>query len=299
MNNPTEYKDDSSLDLPSSTSLETIDNPTPSLPPRYSSKKQLPPLVIIIFVTLIVLSLIGLGIYSVTSKKTGKKSAPAQITINTQSLDAGTLTKLTKQAGSGNSKQELVISPDTVFQNTVVVHDTLKTDKGLAVTGALDVSSGSNLQGSVVIGGNLAVRGTLSVAGTLSADSLNVGALAITNLTASGNLNFGGHLIPSGAVPTVDTAIAAGGGNVTVSGNDISGTITITTGSGALIAGEMAVLHFHNGYKTVPKVQLTPVNVSAASMNYYASRSPGFFTIDIASPASSNTIYAFDYLITE
>jgi hypothetical protein len=299
MNNPTPYKDDSSLELPAATSLENLEAPLPIQPSSLSPKKKLPPIIIIVIVSLVVVALIGAGVYSAATKKPTKKTTATQITINTQSLDAGTLTKLTKQAGDTKTKQELVISPDTVFENTVVVHDTVKTDKGLAVTGALDVGSSTNLQGSVVIGGNLAVRGTLSVAGTLSADSLNVGALAITNLTASGSLNFGGHLIPTGAEPTVDTAIAAAGGSVTVSGNDTAGTITITTGSGALLAGEMAVLHFHSGYKTVPKVQLTPVNVSAATMSYYATRSPGFFTVDIAAAPAANTSYVFDYLISE
>jgi hypothetical protein len=299
MNNPTPYQDDSSLELPAASSLDNLDATAPTPLPPPTAKKQLPPVIISTFVVLVVLSLIGLGVYSATANKPTHKPAPTQVTINTQSLDAGTLTKLTNQAGAAKAKQELVISPDTVFKNTVVAHDSVKTDKGLAVTGVLDVGGSSNLQGSVVIGGNLAVRGALSVAGTVSADSLNVGALAVTSLTATGNLTFAGHLVPSGVTPTVDSAIAAAGGSTSINGNDTSGTIVITTGSGALVAGEMAVVHFRSGYKTTPKVQLTPVNTSAATIGYYASRSPGFFTIDIASAPAANTVYAFDYLITE
>lgn len=253
---------------------------------------------VIIAIVLVAVALLGVGGFLLLTKKSAQKAAPSQVTINTQSLDTGTLTKLTTSAGS-NTKQRLIIQPDAVFNKTVQIKDTATTDKDLSVGGSITVTNGTNLQGSVLVGGNLAVRGALSVGGSLSADSLNVGSLNISNLTASGSLSFGSHLVPSGAAPTATANVAASGGSVNIGGNDTAGTITITTGNGPVSAGELASVAFHTAFSTTPKVQLTPINGPAASLNYYATRSPKFFTIETASVPTANTNYVFDYLITQ
>jgi len=96
-------------------------------------------------------------------KQPAKKATPTPIIINTQSLDNGTLNRLTAQAGPNATKQQLTITPDTLFKNTVVVQGALKTASDLDVAGNLNVHGKTTLQGAVGINSNLAVHGALSV----------------------------------------------------------------------------------------------------------------------------------------
>jgi hypothetical protein len=288
-----ENKDDSSL--------ESSENVLPDLPEKRpaDARVKFKPVYLLILLGIILLLLIVGGIGYKLTKKSTKKTTTTTVTINTQSLDNGTLNKLTAQAGNPNVTQQLVITPDTVFKNSVQVTTSLTTNGNVDIGGNLNVKGSSTLQGSVGINGNLAVRGSLSVSGTLNAPALNVGTLGLTTLNASGSLNFGGHLVPSGAVPTTKPSVAAADGTVTISGNDTAGTVTISTGSGSLLAGEMAIISFHTAFNTTPKVQLTPVTATGAGLNYYTTRNPTFFTIDTATAPAANTIYVFDYLITQ
>lgn len=288
------------------TTLETLTDspdyitpePSDSPPPSKLWKPNLPKYTLVIIVIVVGLALIAAAAI-ILLKQPAKKATPTPIIINTQSLDNGTLNRLTAQAGPNATKQQLTITPDTLFKNSVAVQGALKTASDLDVAGNLNVHGKTTLQGAVGINSNLAVRGALSVGGALSAASLNVGSLAVTTVNASGSLNFGGHLVPSGTTPDVKASVGASGGTVTISGNDTAGTITINIGAGTLIAGEMAIISFHAPFATTPKVQLTPINSTASSLNYYATRSATFFTIDSSTTPTNNTSYVFDYLVTQ
>ncbi|MEO8104762.1 MAG: hypothetical protein ABI602_00295 [Candidatus Saccharibacteria bacterium] len=283
------------------TSLETLTDPpldhvSPPLAPK-SWTPRLPRYVIIIVV--VIVGLVLTVVIIALLKHPSKKIAPTVVTINTQNLDNGTLNKLTAQAGPNKTVQQLTISPDTLFKNSTEVQGSLKADKQLDVSGNVNVAGTTTLQGAVGINSNLAVRGALSVGGALSAASLNVGSLAVTTVNASGSLNFGGHLVPSGTTPAVAPSSGTSGGTVTVSGNDTAGTITITIGNGPLVAGEMAILNFHTQFSTTPKVQLTPISGDASALNYYATRSATFFTVETTTTPTHGASYVFDYLVTQ
>ncbi len=267
---------------PYSSSLENDDEvPIASMdtPPRnYAS--PLPKRALIIGVVMIVVIIALLGMVSLKLKPA--KKSPPTVVINTQTLDAGTLNKLTVQEGTTPAKQQLTITPDTLFKNSVEIQGSVKVAKNFD------------------IGGNANLHGNLSVSGLITASSLSVGSLSINTINLSGNLNFGGHIVPTGSAPTAAPSVAASGGTVTISGNDSAGTITITIGNGSLLAGELAIITFHSAFSTTPKVQLTPINSASAALLHYATRSPKFFTInDIAPPPEAGTSYVFDYLITE
>jgi hypothetical protein len=231
------------------------------------------------------------------------------IVINTQSLDNGTLNELT---GDDPVKQQLTITPDTIFKNSVTVQGSAQVDKDVNIDGSLTVGGRTILQDSTDIDGDLNVRqtltvgqnaslgGNLSVNGQITALSLSVGSLSISSINLSNDLTFGGHIIPSGTnTPSSRISSAAAGGTVSVSGNDTSGTVTINTGGGALIAGEMAIITFAKAYGTTPKVQLTPITSTASNLRYYATRSATFFTIDTSSAPANGTTYVFDYFVTQ
>lgn len=285
--------------LEGSTADYTTDNTT--LPPAQQPPRSRKKIYIIIIAIVALILVAGIAFYIAGRSAPVEPSAkkPVPITINTQSLDNGTLNKLIPQSAPGATKQQLTIEPDTLFKNAVEVQGGLRADKNLDVGGNTNIAGTTTMQGAVGINNNLAVRGSLSVAGALSAASISVGSLTIANITVSGNLNFGGHIIPAGSEPTVRSSNGTRGGTVTIDGNDTAGTITVNIGNGAPVTGELAIINFRTAFATTPKVQLTPINAAASSLNYYATRSASFFTIDSTTASTNGASYVFDYLITQ
>lgn len=292
----------SSLELPreSTEVLATPPSASSNDPGKRKSTVSRKTLIKVVGSLLVFIFILFLASSFFVKREVEKIKQPVPVTINTQSLDNGTLNKLTVQAGPENqTTQQLTIEPETLFKSSVEVQGSLKAQGDLEVGGNLNVRGTTTLQGAVGINSNLAVRGSLSVGGTLTAPSLNIGNLGATNINASGSLSFGGHLIPSGSVPSAKPSLAASGGTVTISGNDTAGTVTITIGGGAVQTSEMAIITFATRFTTTPKVQLTPINAAASALNYYATRNAGFFTIETSTVPSNGAQYVFDYLVTQ
>lgn len=287
------------------TSLEVVEQQSPRAQPDTPKKNRNRPLNKRRFLIIILLALLGLTLLAGGAaflRTTGQPESV--ITINTQSLDNGTLNQLTETAG-GTVKQQLTISPETLFKQNVIVQGSTEVQQNLTVRGQ------SNLQGPVfmdqdvtirrglTVANNTSIGGNLSVSGSITASSLSVGSISLSTVNVSSDVTFGGHLIPNGASPTSRTSVAASGGSVTINGNDTAGTITINIGSGATLAGEMVIITFNKAFARTPKVQLTPINQSASALNYYATRSAAFFTIDTSTTPSNGASYVFDYLVTQ
>jgi hypothetical protein len=237
----------------------------------------------IIIIALILALLSGVSITILAFQPATKKQATTKtIVINTQSLDNGTLNKIASQNGVASpSKQQLTIAPDTVFENNVNIQGSITVNKNLTVFG------------------NTNLGGNLSVSGLVTAASLSVGSISINTINLSGDLNIHGHIVPSGSNPSITASVGASGGTATILGNDTAGTVTINTGNGTLIAGELAIITFRTPFATTPKVQLTPVTSTASTLRYYATRSATFFTIDTSTMPVAVTSYSFDYLVTQ
>lgn len=278
--------------------------PVPHKPGRKKLRgKKLLKVCAAVLLTLVLLA--GLGVVIMTVRK-----PETTITINTQSLDNGTLNQLTN-AGGSEAKQQLTISPETLFKESIIVQGSAEVQQDLTVNNVLTVRGQTNLQGPVAIdqeatlrsnltvGGSAAIGGNLSVTGSITAASLSVGTISISTVNVASDVSFGGHLIPNGATPSARPSVAASGGSVTVSGNDTAGTIVINVGSGATLSGELAIITFNKAFNATPKVQLTPINTSASSLNYYATRSASFFTINTSTSPTNGTSYVFDYLVTQ
>ena len=256
---------------------------------------------------LIVLLLSGLGIAIVVSQHKSKKTEVKTITINTQTLDTGTLTKLSNQLGKpGAVRQQLTITASTLFKNDVEVQGATTLDNDLLVKGSTKllgpVATGDSLSvgGGLIVGRNASISGGLSVTGVITATSLNVGSINLTTLSLSGNFSWGGHLISTGTRPTVDAGPVIGNGTATVNGNDSVGTVAINAGSSGLLSdGEMATVHFHSPYSAVPIVQLTPTNQGAAGIPYYVVSAPGFFAVRTIAIPTPGTTYSFNFFVTQ
>lgn len=283
-------------------SLEVVEQgapPSPALsPPNKRSsfdirKHKRAAFSILVIVTLISLSVAG---FVFVRKLSSPETPTNNVVINTQSLDNGTLNQLST-SDDGETKQQLTISPNTLFKNDMIVQGSAQVLKDLTVGGSVTVQNAATVRDNLTVGRALTVGTNLTVNGTVTAASLNVGSINISSINISGSLVFGGHIIPGGATPSARTSNAAGGGSVTVSGNDTSGTITIKTGSGG--AGELAIVTFRSAFSTVPKIQLTPINEASSSLRYFATRTSNIFTINTATATAPNTTYVFDYLVTQ
>lgn len=280
--------------------IEQPQAPLPAAQPDYNYNKAPRPkrLIVILPVVVLVIALIFLAILIFNKPKATKKPV-TNVVINTQSLSAGTLSQIENQLGSSQLKQQLTITPDTLFKNNVDVQGNLQVSGTSSLQSAVTVGSNLLVNGSLTVGGSTNLAGNLNVSGLISAASISVGMLNINNIDVGGNFSFGGHLIPSGADPTGTPDLASGNGSVVVNGNDTSGTVTINVGSGAVHAGQMAIIHFHSAFNLSPEVQLTPTDAAAASLQYYSESAPTFFSINTGTSPANGTSYTFNYLVTQ
>ncbi len=273
-----------------------------------------------IVAAVIVLIIIAIVIFLLTRPKPA-----APISQNgLKDVSADELKRFTATFLSPNSNQTVSINPNTHFNNDVTVDKTLTAAqinaKIFNVTGAvsldsLDVKNGLSVGGATLLQGNiearqqLTVRGTLaaasasfsgnvSVNGNLSAGSLSVGTLNTTNVSASGDVSVGGHLVLNGALVSATVGPAAGGGNVTVTGNDVTGTVTINIG-GSPTSGQLATVTFSRAYPKAPHVLLTPSNHDAGILQWYVVRASSFFNIETGNAPTSGQSLQFDYFITQ
>lgn len=260
------------------------------------SKKEL--LLLLGFIVIVALTTL------LISRTQQKGDAPGNVTINTQSLDNGTLNELTTVAGD-NPKQQLTISPDTLFRNGITIQKSAEILENITVRGNSTILGSTTIGGDLLSNGNLNIKGNtnltgnVAVNGQLSVASLNTGAVNATSVTLNGDLGYAGHLRPGGQTPQSKVGNGAGGGTSALAGNDTAGTITIQTGAGAGAAGELATITFVKPFSGTPKVQLTPVNDAASRINYFTSRNPNFFTVSSTSNLSPNTTYVFDYFVVQ
>jgi hypothetical protein len=175
-------------------------------------------------------------------------------------------------------------------------------------------TSADNMQG-----GNAGVYNTLDVTGQANLGSLNVsGVTTLTSLTVTGNASIGGtltvtgvatfgdivvsgHFITAGNTPTATTTAALGlGALVSIDGNDTSGTITVTTGSTAPSAGEMASVAFAKAFGKTPRVIITPGDGTSAPLQVYPDqRASDHFSFGVTGTPVAHTTYTFEYFITQ
>lgn len=143
----------------------------------------------------------------------------------------------------------------------------------LTVTGSAQLASLTVAHG-VTVGGNLSVQGTTSVA----------------------DIVVGGHVITSGAQPTVVALPAAGtNAHVSIAGTDTAGTITITVGA-SVTADTLARVTFAQAYGAQPKVVLSPVGkASAAAQPYVDQPTIAGFAVGINGTPQAGATYTFTY----
>ncbi len=135
----------------------------------------------------------------------------------------------------------------------------------------------------------------------------NVGNTILTvdtsnSIVKATNLAISGHITTSGTAPTIAAGAAAcTTPTVSVAGNDTSGVITITTGTGCSTAGKLATLTFANVFSSAPHVLLSPVTATAEGKGYVdaATVSTTTFDLDVGAVPASSTIYKWNYVVIQ
>jgi hypothetical protein len=169
-----------------------------------------------------------------------------------------------------------------------------------ALRGELTVTGASHFQGAVTmaqlltVNNGLNVSGSMAVGGTLTVANFHTSSLVIDNTTT-----FGGHVITRGLVPGVSKGgCLSAVDTVSVSGNDMSGTVGVNVGAGGATCGTGSTLvniTFRSAYGSTPHVVVTPVGDGADDV--YVNRSGSGFSI--GADALSAGGHAFDYIVQQ
>ncbi len=168
---------------------------------------------------------------------------------------------------------------------------TVNVRKDLVVAGASKFQGPITMTQLLTINNNANIVGNLAVGGSLSVRSFQASSL-VTDTT----LTIGGHVITRGSAPGVSKGGAVGSaGTVSISGNDVSGTVAANVGVGA-VAGIVADVSFHNAYTNTPHVVVTAIGPNATGV--YVNRSAAGFSIGVNSPMPPGG-YAFDYIVMQ
>jgi cytoskeletal protein CcmA (bactofilin family) len=237
----------------------------------------------------------------------------ADQTASTQELSPDTLQQLANtDVTVGKPKQILTVQANAVFAGAALIRDNLE------VAGALKLGGDLSLPNLLVSGTaklndvtatNLTVANSLNVMGTLALKSgisvsgqsnFNGGIVASSVTTGSlqlnGELKLTHHIAAGGTIPVIVKGTAVGGGGtVSLSGSDTSGSITINTGS-APPAGCFATITFSKTFTNTPHVIVTPVGSAAAGLDHYITRSSTQFVLCSANPAPPGQTFGFDYV---
>ncbi len=264
-------------------------------------------LYLMLFILVIV---VAIGILVVLTIKSSKQPKNA---LSTQNLSQQELQQLaTTDVTVGNSKQVLTVQANAVFAGAVLIRSNLEvagtlkvggelTLSSLKVTGATQLSdvqaNNLTLNGSLNLLGSLALKNGISVAGNSNfTGNVTTSSLTTGSLQLNGDLNLTHHITAGGPTPGISRGTATGGGGtVSLSGSDTSGSITLNTGS-TPPAGCFASITFSQKFANTPHIVITPVGSAAAGLQYYIDRTTTGFSICTANSAPSGQTLGFDYM---
>ncbi len=213
----------------------------------------------------------------------------------------------------GAPKQILTVQANAVFAGSALVRGDLEvagtlklggdlTLTDLTVTGTtqlqdvtannLTVGSNLNVQGTLTLNSGISVAGQSNFNGGIVASSVLTGALQL-----NGDLKLTHHITAGGTIPGVAKGTAVGGGGtVSLSGSDTSGSVAVNTGSSPP-AGCFATVTFSEAFSNTPHVVITRVGAAAAELEVYITRSTTGFVICSTNSAPSGQSFGFDYIV--
>lgn len=281
-------------------------------PPKKGFKRKLAGINIYLLLFILVI-LIAVMALVVGIQKSRKEANPEEVSTQTLSPDAINQLK-GNDVKIGDAKQTLSVESNAVFAGRVLVQGGVDIAGGLKVGGALSltdvtVSGISNLEkaqiNELAVSGNAGIQGQLSVQKTISVTGggsfggpITTPQLTVDTLQLTKDLQLNGHIDAGGNTPGHSNGGSIGsGGTSSISGTDIAGSVTISTGSGPS-AGCLATVTFSKKYNAVPHVVVSPSSSDAGGLDYYISRNTTSFSICANNPAASKN-YSFDYIVID
>lgn len=191
----------------------------------------------------------------------GDTSISGQLILNNKL--SGTDASLTQLQAGNTILSQVNVNGDGTLTN-------LNLRRDLTVAGTTRLQGAVTLSQLLTVANNVSVSGNVSIGGTLSAKNISA-----SSITFTGSLGAAGHIITSGPTPSVSPGAALGSnGTVSISGNDIAGSVSINIGAGAG-GGTLVNVVFRAQYSNIPRVVVTPVGVGG---NFYVNNltSSGF-----------------------
>lgn len=146
--------------------------------------------------------------------------------------------------------------------------------------------------------GQLTINGGITVTGAAQFN----GTLTVTGAaTFNGTLTVNHHVITGNASGSTTIAAGAGAGTgptVSITGNDTSGTITVTTGTSPA-AGVLATVTFASAYGSAPGVILEPTGGNGATLQHYTTTTTTTFSLNSNNVPAASTAYTYRYMVMQ
>lgn len=271
----------------------------------------------------------GIVVFVIEREPDTDEDPSEQVTVDEEALEGlGVNRTATEDVGA-----ELTIGPSTTFQRGVEVAGDMTIGGELVLNenlAAIDISADAlqaaegafeelnvnnditttdfNVREDMVVAGNAQLQGPVTMDELLTVDNdvnissdlavggtLTAGAFQSSSLTVDGVATLGSRIETRGSAPSVSAGSAVGAnGSVSISGNDMSGTVGFNAGTDAG-GGTVAEVSFANSYNSIPTVVVTPVGDVGS---FYISRSESGFSISVSESVSPGG-YAFDYMVMQ
>jgi hypothetical protein len=269
-----------------------------------------------LYFLIFILIVIVAGAITVVNYLNSQKTPPAP-NIASQSLTEDALKQLSNtDATVGNTSQTLTIQGNAIIAGQTLMRGNLNVagniQSGGSIQGpSLTISGATNLGttqvNSLQVATNTAVQGSttlrdLNVSGTSSfSGAMTASQITVTRLILSGNavLQVPNHISFTGPSPSrsVNASVLGSGGTASINGSDTTGTISINTG-GSPAPGCFARINFQQAFTNPPHVLVSPVGSAAGQTQYYVDRNNAGFSICTVNAAPANSVFAFDYFVT-
>ena len=147
--------------------------------------------------------------------------------------------------------------------------------------------------------------GSFNVDLTLSESIIVAKDLTVGGETTLETVTINGKLISAGDTPTavLGATTTGQGSTYTIEGNDIAGSITITTGTDTptnpIDSGEQITVTFNTPYDDVPRIALTAKGAESAGVRYFVETTETEFIVTFLDAPGEATDYTFDYIIIQ
>lgn len=184
---------------------------------------------------------------------------------------------------------------DTALNQVNVNGDATATNLNLRKD--MTIAGTTRLQGPIIASQLVTVNNSMNVAGNLAVGGvLSARGFQASSLISDTTLTIGGHIITRGPAPGVGPGSGAGAnGTVSISGNDVSGTVAVNVGTGGG-NGILAQVAFRQAYGNMPHIVVTAVGAGAGSV--FVNRSAGGFSIGVSNGLAPGG-YVFDYIVMQ